>query len=466
MASGKPPEQVIGNYTLLDELGKGAFAHVYLAQNKQSGEYVAVKLLDERHRNSSGEGDLRQEGEILKYLQQFHYRYILSFIEQAEYSGRPYIVVQQLRAGTLRAQLTGELMDTGRAVTIIRQIGEAISTIHQHGLVHCDITPENILFDENNQAILTDFGIAIQLPPRINSIQVFPVRGTPLYMAPEQFEGIITRECDQYSLGCIAYELFTGTHPIEPITSRNINNMDFMKEQHSNKEPENPCTLNNVLEPFIGKATLKAIAKAPEERHEDVITFVKTLHQPLHFAVTTGSYARQVQIAGPAEVSTDLCLPENYFKAFLTLLSDLGYSRNTDVKGRSRHNIRKYTCVWKEGINKPNGERDDRFLLYIPEAILYKPSQTNLASISYIGSAFDEGSFIIIVSKLQGDVDGEIRRIIDEDWSVQGKKGKILPWRDVEELITYREEIKGSDTEQQGNEIIQDGIRRLLEMPK
>jgi len=328
MASGKSPEQIIGDYTLLDELGKGAFAHVYLAQHKQSGESVAIKLLDERHRNSSGEDDLRQEGEILKYLQQFHYRYILSFIEQGEFSGRPYIVVQQLLAGTLRGQLTGSPLETSRAVTIIRQIGEAISTIHQHNLVHCDITPENILFDENNQAILTDFGIAIQLPPHINSVQVLPVRGTPLYMAPEQFEGIITKECDQYSLGCIAYELFTGTHPIEPITSRNINNMDFMMEQHSNKDPENPCLLNTELDGFIGKATLKAIAKAPEERHEDVSTFVKTLHQPLRFAVTTSSYARHVQIAGPPDVPTDLCLPENYFKAFLTLLSDLGYSRS------------------------------------------------------------------------------------------------------------------------------------------
>src|SRR5206468_8515075 len=111
-------------------------------------------------------------------------------------------------------------------------IGQAVSTIHQQHIVHCDITPENILFNENDQAILTDFGIAIRLPQRINTVQASPARGTPLYMAPEQFEGIITRQGDQYSLGCIAYELFTGTHPVEPINSPDINNMVIMKERH------------------------------------------------------------------------------------------------------------------------------------------------------------------------------------------------------------------------------------------
>src|SRR6266853_2783555 len=116
MASGKLPEQVIGNYTLLDELGKGAFAHVYLAQDNQNGEYVAIKLLDERHRSSPAEKDLRQEGEILEYLRQFHCPHILSFIEHAEYSGRPYVVIQRLRKETLRAQLKGKPLETGWAV--------------------------------------------------------------------------------------------------------------------------------------------------------------------------------------------------------------------------------------------------------------------------------------------------------------------------------------------------------------
>ena len=159
-------------------------------------------------------------------------------------------------------------------------------------------------------------------------------------------------------------------------------------------------------------------------------------------------------------------LPENYFRAFFSLLKYLGYHADLAVKGQSPPNRRKCTRVWKEGMNKPGDESNERFLIYIPEGILYKPSEANLASISYIGTAFDEGSFVIIVSKLHEHVDKEIRRIIDEDWSVQGKKGKILPWRDIEEWITYREEINGSDSEQEDKKLLENGIGRLLEMPK
>jgi serine/threonine protein kinase len=97
-----------------------------------------------------------------------------SSIERGEYSGKPYIVIQRLREETLRAQLEGKPLETGRAVTILTQIGEAISIIHQERIVHCDITPGNILFDENDQAVQTDFSIAIQLPPGINSVPVSP----------------------------------------------------------------------------------------------------------------------------------------------------------------------------------------------------------------------------------------------------------------------------------------------------
>jgi serine/threonine protein kinase len=464
MATGELPER-IGNYTLQKnelgvptELGKGAFAHVYLAQN-QSGEDVAIKLLAERSRNLFDEDDLRREGEILKYLQQFHYRYILSFIEQAEYSGGPYIVVQRLPGGTLRARLRGKPLEIGQAITIIRQIGEAISLIHQHGLVHCDITPDNIVFDEDDQAILTDFGIIIQLPPHINAVKVFPVRGTPHYMAPEQFEGIITRKCDQYSLGCIAYELFTGTHPIEPVTSPDISKMNIMKEQHSNKEPKDPCTVNKDLDNFIGKATLKALAKAPEERHEDVITFVKALYQPLHITVTTGSYARQVSIEGPAEVSTDLHLPEDVFSAFYSLLDWAGFTARSDESARSLENRRWCTRVWEKSFVLR--ESPSRALIYIPEGILVNPIRANRESIAYICTAFEEDSILVIVSESTQSPDSEIQRIIDEDWKKQGKKGIFLLWNRFNGLIRHKAEI-----ERKGEKLAEAGITKEKDLVK
>jgi serine/threonine protein kinase len=466
MAIEERPDH-IGNYTVQKdelgmpiELGQGAFAHVYLAKNK-SGDCVAIKLLDEKHRNSSGKDDLIQEGEILEYLQQFQCPYILSFIERAEWNGKPYIVIQWLREGTLRKQLKGKPLEFDRAVTIITQIGEAISTLSEQNIVHCDITPENILFNEHKEAILTDFSIAIRLPPDIDSFPVFPPRGTPLYMAPEQFEGIITRWSDQYSLGCIAYELFTGTHPVAPITSPDINKMDIMKERHSNQRPEDPCIHNKLLEHFIAEATLKAIAKAPEERHEDVITFVKALRQPRHFPATTGPYAWQVQVKSPTEISTDLRLPENYFSAFFALLMWAGFKAEPKESVRSLYNRRWCTRVWEKSFESP--ESPSRALIYIPEVILVYPTQANRDSIGNICSAFNEDSKLIIVSKLSKFPDGEIMRIIEEDWPAQGKKGIILLWNYIEILIRHSEDIKGKKEEAKEREMIKNEIKRLLD---
>jgi hypothetical protein len=182
------------------------------------------------------------------------------------------------------------------------------------------------------------------------------------------------------------------------------------------------------------------------------------LHQPRHFPATTGSYARQVQVKSPAEVSTDLRLPENYFGAFLSILKWAGFKAEPEESVRSLDNRRWCTRVWEEGIKSPS-----RALIYIPEVILINPSQANRDSIGSICSAFNKDSILVIVSKLSTLPDGEIMRIIDEDWPAQGKKGIILPWNYIEKLIRHKEDIGSKSAELKERDIIKNEIIRLLE---
>ncbi len=102
-------------------------------------------------------------------------------------------------------------MPTEEAVIILSQVGQALQYAHQQNIIHRDLKPENILFNTRGEAVLADFGIAAVLASARTRQVGFG--GTPAYMAPEQFEGIISTKSDEYALGCIAYELLTGRKP-------------------------------------------------------------------------------------------------------------------------------------------------------------------------------------------------------------------------------------------------------------
>src|SRR6185312_2718195 len=141
-------------------------------------------------------------------------------------------------------------------------------------IIHRDLKPENIFFNANDVALLADFGIAITLST--SSVKYSSVMGTPAYMAPEQFQGVLSQQSDQYALGCIAYELFTGH---KPFTAPDFFAMGF---KHLIDNPVAPTQLNPALPVHIEQAILKAMAKQREERHTDVRAFLAALQGSQH----------------------------------------------------------------------------------------------------------------------------------------------------------------------------------------
>jgi len=152
---------------------------------------------------------------------------------------------------------------------ILHQTAEALSVAHQQKVIHRDLKPENILFDTRGNALLADFGIATTLSDK--SIKTTTVAGTPSYMAPEQFKGHVSKESDQYALGCIAYELLTGHRPFD------APDLISMAIKHMTEAAPPPTQFNSRLPTYISQAILKAMAKERHQRFADVLDFVNAL---------------------------------------------------------------------------------------------------------------------------------------------------------------------------------------------
>ncbi len=266
----------IKSYTILHKLGNGGFACVYLARNDLN-ELVAIKLLNPKYNKSEGRQLFLQEAQFLQELK--HQQYILPILDYGENENTPYIIVEYTPGGTLRERINNcRPIAIDDALTILMQVGEAIHIAHQHRIVHSDLKPENILFNNKDDVILADFSIAVQLGENEGFFGL--PRGTYAYMAPEQFDGMFTKEGDQYSLGCIAYELLTGRHPFECFLPFNPHDRRIMKERHKNAKVLSPHEFNSAIPYHIEQAILRSMAKKSSERHINIAAFIRSLQQP------------------------------------------------------------------------------------------------------------------------------------------------------------------------------------------
>lgn len=241
----------VGNYTIVAEVASGAFGSVYQGRHIifTDRPVVAIKLLHAAYLGSSQESEsFVQEARLLEKLK---HPYSLPILDAGIHEGLPYLVAEYASNGSLRARLKrhpSRPLPVEEALTILAQIGQALHHAHQQQIIHRDLKPENILFNARGEALLADFGIATVL--KTSSVRQIDASGTPAYMAPEQFRGTISKESDQYSLGCVAYELVSGR---QPFSAPDFVAIGFL---HVTEAPVPPTQLNPGLPVHIEQAIL------------------------------------------------------------------------------------------------------------------------------------------------------------------------------------------------------------------
>ncbi|MBN1486378.1 MAG: SUMF1/EgtB/PvdO family nonheme iron enzyme [Anaerolineae bacterium] len=267
--------QHIGQYKVLEKIGQGGMAEIYKGIHPALERYVAIKLLG---RSLQVDANLTQrfqrEARAIAALRHPNIVQVYDFGVQDDqhYMVMEYIEGSDLRAEIDRRQSREETFSHKEILSIASQIAAALDYAHEHGVVHRDIKPGNILLDKKGNAILTDFGL-VMLQNRLSQATLGETFGTPEYIAPEQAmnSGAATAKSDIYSLGGLVYEMITGHLPFEGESALNL------ALKHISEEPTPPTTYVPDLAPEVEKALLQALAKQPEERYPTAGAFVDAL---------------------------------------------------------------------------------------------------------------------------------------------------------------------------------------------
>jgi serine/threonine protein kinase len=252
----------IGQYEILEMLGKGGMATVYRAFHPSMERYVAVKIIHQAlAQDQAGKDRFRQEARLITRLEHPH---LLPVYDYSPDNDPPYIVMRYLEGGTLKDVLeVKKILPLNEVAYLMRQIASALDYAHRLGVIHRDIKPSNIMVDADGNGYLADFGIA-RISGEAGMTQTGFAVGTPGYMSPEQGMGVanISSATDVYALGVMAFEMLTGQSPYKGDTPMAV----LMK--HIQSPVPSAVAFNKELPEAVDEVFEKAMAKEPSNRYQ------------------------------------------------------------------------------------------------------------------------------------------------------------------------------------------------------
>jgi serine/threonine protein kinase len=261
----------LGRYKIIEVIGEGGMASVYKGFDTRLDREVAIKII----RTNFGSKDIllkRFEREARVSAQLSHPN-IVPIYDFGEFEGSPYIVMQLMPGDTLKSKI-GTPMNYLDAIRLLLPIAQALGYAHKRGVIHRDVKPSNIVFNEIGNPMLSDFGIARLIEDDdVSGITASGMGiGTPEYMAPEQWQGKSVAQSDIYSFGVILFELITGKKPFTADTPAAI-----LIKQANEPAPSPKKFIRNL--PFsVEKVILKALAKNIEDRYLTIDGLISDLN--------------------------------------------------------------------------------------------------------------------------------------------------------------------------------------------
>ncbi len=260
--------QTFGSYKLVSQLGRGGMASVYRGYQESIDRSVAVKVLPPEFLHDPNFSQrFLAEARILAKLT---HPSILPLYDFGTANNVPYIVMPLMAKGTLGDRLRAPL-SVAEVVRIVTPIAAALDYAHKHGVLHRDVKPSNILFDQNDTPFLGDFGISKALEAS-SSMTGTGIVGTPDYMSPEQARGeTLDGRSDVYSLGVVAYQALTGSNLFKATTPIGV----MLK--HATEPPPPLREIRPDIPQAVDDVVQKALAKYPIERYQTGAEFAQAL---------------------------------------------------------------------------------------------------------------------------------------------------------------------------------------------
>jgi serine/threonine protein kinase len=270
------PQARLGKYTLTREIGAGATSRVFVARDPFGDREVAIKVFHfDRHVDPLSERMTHKaflaEASLAGKLNHPHIVEILDAVVEPDFS---YVVMEYVSGATLDAHSSvTNLLPLGKVVEITFKCIRALEYAFQHGVIHRDIKPGNILLSAAGETKVSDFGASFQQHFAHDTTQISGV-GSPGYMSPEQIRlEPLTHQTDIYSLGVTMYRLLTGRLPFQASTQESLFYAIL------NTEPPRPATLRPELPALLDQIVAKAIHRDPAQRYSTWLDFGKDLSQ-------------------------------------------------------------------------------------------------------------------------------------------------------------------------------------------
>ncbi len=270
-----------GDYELLEEIGRGGQGVVYRAHQKSLNRTVALKVIGLGPWTTQAHlKRFRREAEAAASLE---HSCIVPIYEVGERDGSCYFSMKFVEGGQLDEMAERQPIPIRRAVELIAKLARTVHYAHQHGVLHRDIKPGNILLDVNSEPHLTDFGLAQLVEAESTVTGTLEVVGTPSYMAPEQAAGEhtkLSKATDVYGLGAVLYQLLTGHPPFAGGTTYETIRLVL------STEPRQPRLWNRNVDREVSTICLKCLEKDPKRRYSSALALAEDLehwlkHEPI-----------------------------------------------------------------------------------------------------------------------------------------------------------------------------------------
>jgi eukaryotic-like serine/threonine-protein kinase len=292
----KPPRSAnkfadFGDYELLEVIGRGGQGVVYRARQKSLNRTVALKIIALGHWASDAHlKRFRREAEAAASLD---HSGIVPIYEVGERDGSCYFSMKLVEGGQLDEVVAREPMPIRSAFELVIKVARTVYFAHEHGILHRDIKPGNILLDRNCEPHLTDFGLARLVESESTVTRTLEVLGTPSYMAPEQAIGnnsALAAGTDVYGLGAVLYQLLTAHPPFAGGTTYETIKLLL------DTEPRQPRLWNPKIDRDLSTICLKCLEKDPKRRYSSALALAEDLerwlkHEPI-LARRTGILSR------------------------------------------------------------------------------------------------------------------------------------------------------------------------------